>query len=196
MALAEGLRSISSVQHSQCQIWIVCLKHCQKHWTLVEKVLHKCRGTALGTLSRSFSCSAFNNFCSPPVVYLWLGRIRESFRVITSHRCSCTSHLCGLSAHLHWQECDLCFTERSCLLCSVPGFPAVIWHFEPVLKLILSGILTQMKVAKVCGSPVRWEREYKCFPAEVNIILNSYVFLKQIYLNDKVHVIKKYLFLC
>lgn len=66
MALAEGLGSISSVQHSLCQIWMVCLKHCQKHWTLMEKVLHKSRGTALGALSRSFSCSTFNNFCSPP----------------------------------------------------------------------------------------------------------------------------------
>lgn len=91
-----------------------------------------------------------------------------------------------------WQESDFCFTERNCLLCSVPGFPAVIWHFEPVLQLKLSGILTQVKI-EVCWSSVRGEREYKCFPAEVNIILNSYV-LKHIYLKEKVHIIKKSLF--
>lgn len=112
------------------------------------------------------------------LIYVWQGRITESFQVITSHHCSCTSHLCGLSAHLHWEEPDLCFTGRSCLLSSVPGFPAVIWHFEPVLELILNGILTQMKIEKACWSSVRWEREYKCFPAKVNIILNSCEFVK------------------
>lgn len=66
MALAEGLGPISSVLHPQCQMWIVCLRHCQKHWTLVEKVLRKCRETAMGALSRSFCCSTFKGFCSPP----------------------------------------------------------------------------------------------------------------------------------
>lgn len=61
---------------------------------------------------------------------------------------------------------------------SVPGFPAAIWHFEPVLELMLNGIPTQMKIEKVCWSSVTWEREYKCFPAEVNITLNSYELVK------------------
>lgn len=109
---AEGLRPISRVQHPQCQIWTVCVRH----WTLVEKVLHKCRETAVGTLFRNFLCSTFDGFCSAPIMYVWQGRIRESFQVITSHHCSCASHLCGLWAHLHWQEPDLCFSGRSFLL--------------------------------------------------------------------------------
>lgn len=62
MALAEGLGPISRVKHPQCQIWVVCLRH----WTLVEKVLHKYRETAVEALSRNFSCSTFNGFCGAP----------------------------------------------------------------------------------------------------------------------------------